>query len=87
MYTLFILIVFSITATYIGVNALAALQLEVLENEIQSAKQQAKCIAQMAESGIESDRSEEKIAQDIQFAIDGSGNKNVYLSVFDWSKN
>ena len=87
LYTLLILIAFSITATLLGVHSLSKSHtLQILENEIQSAEQQAKDLARMAEKAFQSNISEEQIAESIQKAIDGSDKKNVYLSVFDWSE-
>ncbi len=87
LYTLLILIAFSITATFLGVNSLSKSHtIQILENEIQSAAQQAKDIARMAERAYQSNTTEEDIAKSIQLAIDGSDKKNVFLSVFDWSE-
>lgn len=87
LYTLLVLIAFSVAATFLGVNALSKSHtIQILENEIQSAEQQAKDIARMAEKAFQSSISEVEIAQSIQRAIDGSDKKNVFLSVFDWSE-
>ena len=87
LYTLLILIAFSITVTFLGVNSLSKSHtIQILENEIQSAAQQAKDIARMAERAYQSNTTEEDIAKSIQLAIDGSDKKNVFLSVFDWSE-
>jgi DNA-binding LytR/AlgR family response regulator len=87
LYTLLILIAFSVMATLLGVNSLSqSYTTQILENEIQSAEQQAKNIARMAEKAYQSNMSEEDIAKSIQLAIEGSDKKNVFLSVFDWSE-
>lgn len=86
-YTLLILIAFSITVSFLGVSTLSKSHtIQILENEIASAEQQAKDIARMAEKAFQSSVSEVEIAQSIQLAIDGSDKKNVFLSVFDWSE-
>lgn len=87
LYTLLILIAFSITATLLGVHSLSKIHtIQILENEIASAEQQAKDIARMAERAFQSEIPEDEIAKSIQRAIDGSDKKNVFLSVFDWSE-
>jgi len=87
LYTLLILIAFSITATLLGVHSLSKSHtIQILENEIASAEQQAKDIARMVERAFQSEIPEAEIAKSIQRAIDGSDKKNVFLSVFDWSE-
>lgn len=70
-----------------GVGSLSkSYTIQILENEIESAEQQAKSIARMAESAFKANTSKDSIAESIQLAIDGSDKKNVFLSVFDWSE-
>ena len=87
LYTLVILIVFSITTTWFGVSTLSKSHtIQILENEIQSAQQQAKDIALMAEGAFEAQISQDVIAKNIQSALNDSDKQNVFLSVIDWSQ-
>jgi len=70
-----------------GVGSLSkSYTIQILENEIEFAEQQAQGIARMAESAFKSNTSKDSIAESIQLAIDDSDKKNVFLSVFDWSE-
>jgi DNA-binding LytR/AlgR family response regulator len=80
-------LVFSVTATIIGVGYLSkANAIQILENEINAAEQQSRVLARMAEQAYESGVSEEKIAEGIQTAIENSDTGISYLCVFDWSE-
>lgn len=87
LYTLLILLVFSISATFLGVSSLSkSYTIQILENEIQSAEQQSKDIARMAESAFKANTSKDSIAESIQLAVENSDKQNVFLCVFDWSE-
>lgn len=86
IYTLLILVGFSIVASIIGVGYLSKNHtIQVLGNEIQSAEQQVKKIAVLAEKGFENKESKEEIASNIQKTLGNIESQNVFFSVFNWS--
>lgn len=86
LYTLVILLVFSICATFVGVDYLSrSYTIQVLDNEIRSAQQQAKDIAIMAKGALESEVSKESIASSMNAALKNSDEETTFLVVFDWS--
>lgn len=87
IYTLSILVLISVLSIVLGVGYLTKNStIQILDNEIKSAQQQAKNIARLAEGAFERQISKDSIARDIQMAIDKSNNLNVFLTVIDWSE-
>ena len=86
IYTLVTLIVFSVTASFIGVSYLSkSSTIQLLDAEIQSAAQQTKDIARMAEGAFKNNVAKDSIAESIQKALNKTNTQTVFLTVFDWS--
>ena len=86
LYTLLTLLVFSIAATFVGVGYLSdSYTVQLLDNEIRSAQQQAKDISIMAEGAFQNQVPKDSIASNITTALKNSDEENSFLVVFDWS--
>jgi len=86
LYTLLTLLVFSVVATLIGVGYLSdRYTVQVLDNEIRSAQQQAKDISILADGAFQNQIPKDSIASSIQTALKNSDEELSFLVVFDWS--
>jgi DNA-binding LytR/AlgR family response regulator len=74
-------------ATFLGVDYLSkSYTIQVLDNEIRSAQQQAKDIATMTEGAFQSQIPKDSIASSINTALKNSDEEIAFISVFDWSE-
>ncbi|MEQ6124337.1 LytTR family transcriptional regulator [Pseudotenacibaculum sp. MALMAid0570] len=88
IYTVVTLFIFSVLATFLGFPYISKIQgVQLLENEIVAAQQQAKQISMMAGGAYENQLDKSKIAESIHKSIEGTEDHNIFLSVIDWSNN
>lgn len=87
LYTLVTLLVFSVCATFVGVDYLSrSYTIQVLDNEIRSAQQQAKDISIMTEGAFQNQIPKDSIASSLHKALKNSDEELAFISVFDWSE-